>query len=140
MGSLVLYMVLTVLSAGLCFFIQTLGKEFLGQWSGFLFAGDSFRYNYVMYVIGLAVFCTSLSLMYKYIVQKKLETYSINKVAAVIVVIIMCIVMFAALVFESFVILGMNSSLKPEVLFYITVIGWPMGTMIYMFVRLMLDL
>ena len=140
MGSLVLYMVLTVLSAGLCFFIQTLGKEFLGQWSGFLFAGDSFRYNYVMYVIGLAVFCTSLILMYKYIVQKKLETYSINKVAAVIVVIIMCIVMFAALVFESFVILGMNSSLKPEVLFYITVIGWPMGTMIYMFVRLMLDL
>ncbi len=140
MGSLVLYMVLTVLSAGLCFFIQTLGKEFLGQWSGFLFAGDSFRYNYVMYVIGLAVFCTSLSLMYKYIVQKKLETYSINKVAAVIVVIIMCIVMFAALVFESFVILGMNSSLKPEVLFYITVIGWPIGTMIYMFVRLMLDL
>ena len=140
MGSLVLYMVLTVLSAGLCFFIQTLGKEFLGQWSGFLFAGDSFRYNYVMYVIGLAVFCTSLSLMYKYIVQKKLETYSINKVAAVIVVILMCIVMFAALVFESFVILGMNSSLKPEVLFYITVIGWPIGTMIYMFVRLMLDL
>ena len=140
MGSLVLYMVLTVLSAGLCFFIQTLGKEFLGQWSGFLFAGDSFRYNYVMYVIGLAIFCTSLSLMYKYIVQKKLETYSINKVAAVIVVIIMCIVMFAALVFESFVILGMNSSLKPEVLFYITVIGWPIGTMIYMFVRLMLDL
>lgn len=140
MGSLVLYMVLTVLSAGLCFFIQTLGKEFLGQWSGFLFAGDSFRYNYVMYVIGLAVFCTSLILMYKYIVQKKLETYSINKVAAVIVVIIMCIVMFAALVFESFVILGMNSSLKPEVLFYITVIGWPIGTMIYMFVRLMLDL
>ena len=140
MGSLVLYMVLTVLSAGLCFFIQTLGKEFLGQWSGFLFAGDSFRYNYVMYVIGLAVFCTSLSLMYKHIVQKKLETYSINKVAAVIVVILMCIVMFAALLFESFVILGMNSSLKPEVLFYITVIGWPIGTMIYMFVRLMLDL
>ena len=140
MGSLVLYMVLTVLSAGLCFFIQTLGKEFLGQWSGFLFAGDSFRYNYVMYVIGLAIFCTSLSLMYKYIVQKKPETYSINKVAAVIVVILMCIVMFAALVFESFVILGMNSSLKPEVLFYITVIGWPIGTMIYMFVRLMLDL
>ena len=93
-----------------------------------------------MYVIGLAIFCTSLSLMYKYIVQKKLETYSINKVAAVIVVIIMCIVMFAALVFESFVILGMNSSLKPEVLFYITIFGWPMGTMIYMFVRLMLDL
>ena len=60
--------------------------------------------------------------------------------AAVIVVILMCIVMFAALVFVSFVILGMNSSLKPEVLFYITVIGWPMGTMIYMFVRLMLDL
>lgn len=140
MGSLVLYMVLTVLSAGLCFFIQTLGKEFLGQWSGFLFAGDSFRYNYVMYVIGLAVFCTSLSLMYKYIVQKKLETYSINKVAAVIVVILMCIVMFAALVFESFVILGMNSSLKPEVLFYITIFGLPIGTMIYMFVRLMLDL
>ena len=140
MGSLVLYMVLTVLSAGLCFFIQTLGKEFLGQWSGFLFAGDSFRYNYVMYVIGLAVFCTSLSLMYKYIVQKKLETYSINKVAAVIVVILMCIVMFAALVFVSFVILGMNSSLKPEVLFYITIFGWPIGTMIYMFVRLMLDL
>lgn len=140
MGSLVLYMVLTVLSAGLCFFIQTLGKEFLGQWSGFLFAGDSFRYNYVMYFIGLAIFCTSLSLMYKYIVQKKLETYSINKVAAVIVVILMCIVMFAALVFESFVILGMNSSLKPEVLFYITIFGWPIGTMIYMFVRLMLDL
>ena len=140
MGSLVLYMVLTVLSAGLCFFIQTLGKEFLGQWSGFLFAGDSFRYNYVMYVIGLAIFCTSLILMYKYIVQKKLETYSINKVAAVIVVILMCIVMFAALVFVSFVILGMNSSLKPEVLFYITIFGWPMGTMIYMFVRLMLDL
>lgn len=37
-------------------------------------------------------------------------------------------------------VLYMNSSLKPEVLFYITVIGWPMGTMIYMFVRLMLDL
>ena len=143
MGSICIYMVMTILSACLCGFVQTLGKVYAGQWSSFISYGDRFRYNYVIYFIGLVLFLASLNIIYKLFLKKKLEIIvfsSSDKVAAVAAVIIGCIIMFAALIMESFVILGRTGQLKPDVLFYLTLLGWPVGTMIYLLVKMNLDM
>ena len=143
MGSICLYMILTILSACLCGLVQTLGKVYLGQWSSFVSNGDNFRYNYVVYFIGLVLFLASLNILYKLILKKKFEStefYSTDKTVAVIIVVVGCILMFAALIMGAFAVLGMTDNLGPYVLFYLTLIGWPVGTLIYMLVKIMLDM
>ena len=139
MGIICLYMILAILSACLCGFIQTLGKVYIGPWSSFISSGDNYRYNYIMYVIGFVMFFAFLHLLYKALLKKRLEAtvmYKGDKIFAVIATIIGCILMFAALIFETLLLFGFTDNIGPEFLFYLTLIGWPIGTMIYLFVRL----
>ena len=97
----------------------------------------------MVYFIGLVLFLASLNILYKLILKKKFEStefYSNDKVIAVIIVVVGCILMFAALIMGAFALLGMTDNLGPYVLFYLTIIGWPVGTLIYMLVKIMLDM
>ena len=143
MFSVCIYMVLIILSACLFGFVQTLGKVYVSEWSSILATGSSYRYNYVIYFIGLVLFLASMNILYRIFLKKKLEITPFNsheKTASVILVIFGCLVMFIALLIGSMALLGMTDHLVPNVLFYITLIGWPVVTMIYMLVKLSLNM
>ena len=143
MGIICLYMLLVIFTACLCELVQLIGKVYIGPWSSFISTGDNYRYNYVMYFVGIVLFFGLLILLYKVMLKKKLETtelYRGDKIFAVISVIVGCILMFVALIAVAFVALGMTDNIGPEVMFYTTMIGWPVGTMIYLLVRLSMDM
>ncbi len=143
MGIICLYMLLAILAACLCEFVQLIGKVYEGPWSSFISSGDNYRYNYISYIVGLVLFFGILVLLYRVLLKKKLETtelYRGDKIFAVISVIVGCILMFVALIALIFVVLGMTDNIGPEVMFYTTMIGWPVGTMIYLLVRLSMDM
>ena len=66
--------------------------------------------------------------------------YRGDKIFAVIVTIIGCVLMFASLVFEALLIFGITDNIGPDFLFYLTLCGWPAGTMVYLLVRLSMDM
>lgn len=143
MGIICLYMLLAILAACLCELVQLIGKVYLGTWSSFISTGDSYRYNYVMYFVGLVLFFGLLILLYKVMLKKKLETtemYKGDKIFAVIAVIVGCILMFVALIAVILVVFGMTDNIGPEAMFYLTWIGWPVGAMIYLLVNLSMDM
>ena len=143
MGIICLYMLLVTITACLCGYVQTLGKVYVGTWSSFISNGNNFRYNYIIYSIGFVLFFGLMIMLYKILIKKHLETtvlYRGDKIFAIIVTIIGCVIMFASLVFESLLLFGMTDNIGPEVLVYMTVIGFPMGTMGYLILRLSMDM
>ena len=143
MGIICLYMLFVIIAACLCGYVQTLGKVYIGQWSTFISNGKNFRYNYIIYFIGFVLFFGVMIMLYKMLIKKHLETtvlYRGDKIFAIIVTIIGCVIMFASLVFESLLLFGMTDNIGPEVLVYMTVIGFPMGTMGYLILRLSMDM
>ena len=142
MGFIILYMLLLIPVACLCEYIQTLGKIYIGNYSSFIFSGDNFRYNYVMYFIGMAIYAGSVYFLYK-LLKKRLDIIILSrteKFLSVVFVLIGGILMFAAMIFVLFLMFGMNDNIRPEALLWITAAGWPVGTMIFMFIRLSMDM
>ena len=136
-------MILMIAAAGICEFIQYLGKVYVGPWSSFVMAGDNFRFNYLSYTIGLVLFLCILFFSYRFILKKRFEKdtlYKLEKIIAVIIVIILSLIMVGVLVIVNLLILGFNNNIGSDVLLYITVIGWPAITMIFLFVNFSLDI
>lgn len=142
MGFLILYMVLLIPIACLCEYIQTLGKTFIGNYSSFITSGDNFEYNYLMYVVGFVIYAGAVYILYR-LMKKRVDITVFSgaeKFGAVAVVLFFGILMFAAMIFVLFLMFGMTSNINPEALLWITVAGWPVGTMIFLFIRLSMDM
>ncbi len=140
---IILYLLLTIVAAAACSFIQCLRRVYIRDYSSFITSGSIYRYNYVMYFIGLALFILILGLGYKLIVAKHLETTVLSrmdKVLAVIASIVVVILMLSALVFEAFILFGMTDKIGPDALFYATFLGWPIMTMVFMLYKISIDL
>ena len=45
-----------------------------------------------------------------------------------------------AMIYVLFLMFGMTDNINPEALLWITVAGWPVGTMIFLFIRLSMDM
>lgn len=142
MGFIILYMLLLIPMACLCEYIQTLGKTFIGNYSSFIFSGKNFEYNYLMYFLGLVIYACSVYFIYK-LLKKRLDIIILSrteKFLSVVFVLIGGILMFAAMIYVLFLMFGMTGNMNPEALLWITVAGWPVGTMIFLFIRLSMDM
>ncbi len=142
MLALYVYMLLMIIVAVGCDFFQLLGKKYVGEWSSLIATGSTFKYNYIVYIIGLWLFFSVMYLLYKHVVKKKFEVTTFNshqKIEATIVVIVGGILMLAALFVKSLVIDG-NNNFTPQFFRYITVFGWPLLTTIIMLVRVNTDM
>ena len=143
MGMIALYMLLVIVAAFVSAFVQTIAKVYVGPWSSFIADGDNYRYNYILYFIGLVMFCALVHLLYNVLLKKRLAETVIfrgDKIATVVVVLIGCALMFVALLAETFLLFGLTNNIGPDGLSYLTLLGWPVATAIYMFVRLSMDL
>ena len=143
LGWIFLYMLMMIVAAGICEFIQYLGKIYDGPWSSFVMDGDNFRFNYLSYTIGILLFLVILFFSYRFILKKKFETntlYRYEKIVAVILVIFLSILMVVGLVAESILILGFTNNIGPDSMLWLTVLGWPAITMVFVLVNLCLDM
>lgn len=115
--------------------IQFLGRKYVRSSSGIIFSGDVYRYNYFMYIIGLIVYFIVFILVYRKYIEKYVLEIREEKTGTKILICLVCIffafVMFFALVFCMFAILGLGDDMIPGILMTITGIGWPAVTALY---------
>ena len=143
---IILYMLLVIISADLCFLLQMIGGLTIETSSGVISFPDSLMFSYVMYFIGLILYFTLCHILYQKLVKKHLEITVLSgrkKLFIFIMAIIGC-----ALLFYSFMVLAldlsftpfMNNSTLPGNLGLVTFYGWPIITTGYVLVRLSLDM
>ena len=95
-----------------------------------------------MYVVGFVIYAGAVYFLYR-LMKKRVDITVFSgaeKFGAVAVVLFFGILMFAAMIYVLFLMFGMTSNMNPEALLWITVAGWPVGTMIFLFIRLSMDM
>lgn len=133
-----LYMIILIAAACLGESVQMIGKIYVGEWSSFISSGSDFRYNYAMYIIGMVFFFGIMHVLYERLLKARYDIrvkYFGENIFTCIVIIIGCILMFAAMIIEVLCIFGFTNNIGPDVLFWITMAGWPIGTAIYLLFR-----
>ena len=125
------YSFLVMLLAALACFVQFLGNEYSHQSSGFIFSGDVYSYNVIMYLTGAVFFAVGALFLYRVIFSKYVDELAGLDVGYSIIVwilsLVMAAVMWWGLIVEYFLYCGFGS-MDPESLIWVTVIGWPMYT------------
>ncbi len=138
-----LYLLGAILAAMVGSMIQLIGKEYIGEHSSFIFRGDVYKYNTFAYIVGIVVFAEFILLCHKYLVRKFAanisELHPALKVVYMLVTPLFGILMFMGLLSVLYILLESGDALSPEILFGITVAGWPVVTVIYMFIVIILN-
>lgn len=130
-GMELVYMLLVMVLAALACFVQFLGNEYSHQTSSFIFSGDVYSYNVIMYLIGAIFFVVGAYILYRVIFSKYVDELAGFNVGYSIIVwilsLVMAVVMWWGLIVEYFLYCGFGS-MDPESLIWVTVIGWPVYT------------
>lgn len=136
LGSEALYLLATVIVAGLAALLQTLGRTYEGKYSGFLFTGDEYSYNILFYILGIVIFVGFMVLGYRFFLSKRLtelyRTGAAIKIFFFVVAVLFALLMLAAIVFCLFLLLGMNDNMRPVWMENITGFGWPIFSLAFM--------
>ncbi|MCQ2531250.1 MAG: hypothetical protein MJ093_00915 [Saccharofermentans sp.] len=132
-----LFMLLLILVACVAALIQSLFKVYAGEYSSFIFSGTNYKYNRIMYVIGLFIFLAGLAGLYTKLLDKdfvKLSQLSlVQKIVSLALLVVWAFVMVVAEVMTMFsMVLGMSRNLIPEFWLYVTVFGWPVLTLVFL--------
>lgn len=131
----ILFLLIAVALAGAFAMFQTIGKEFAGESSSFIFSSTNYDYNVLIYVLGMALFLGSLLVTYHFLLKKympALKEESGIRVVFGVLAFLFSVVMLAVLAFALFAMVGMAGNLKPDWMMFFTVIGWPILTFTFM--------
>ena len=131
----ILFLLIAVALAGAFAMFQTIGKEFAGESSSFIFSSTNYDYNVLIYVLGMALFLGGLLVTYHFLLKKympALKEESGIRVVFGVLAFLFSVVMLAVLAFALFAMVGMTGNLKPEWMMFFTVIGWPILTFTFM--------
>ena len=131
----ILFLLIMIALAGVSAMIQTIGKEFAGESSSFIFSSTNYDYNVLIYVLGMALFLGGLLVTYHFLLKKympALKEESGIRVVFGVLAFLFSVVMLAVLAFALFAMVGMTGNLKPEWMMFFTVIGWPILTFTFM--------
>ena len=131
----ILFLLIAVALAGAFAMFQTIGKEFVGESSSFIFSSTNYDYNVLIYVLGMALFLGGLLVTYHFLLKKympSLKEESSIRVAFGLLAFLFSVVMLAVLAFALFAMVGMAGNLKPDWMMFFTVIGWPILTFTFM--------
>ena len=131
----ILFLLIAVALAGAFAMFQTIGKEFAGESSSFIFSSTNYDYNVLIYVLGMALFLGGLLVTYHFLLKKympALKEESGIRVVFGVLAFLFSVVMLAVLAFALFAMVGMAGNLKPDWMMFFTVIGWPILTFAFM--------
>ena len=131
----ILFLLIAVALAGAFAMFQTIGKEFAGESSSFIFSSTNYDYNVLIYVLGVTLFLGGLLVTYHFLLKKympALKEESGIRVAFGLLAFLFSVVMLAVLAFALFAMVGMAGNLKPDWMMLFTVIGWPILTFAFM--------
>lgn len=131
----ILFLLIAVALAGAFAMFQTIGKEFAGESSSFIFSSTNYDYNVLIYVLGMALFLGGLLVTYHFLLKKympALKEESGIRVVFGVLAFLFSVVMLAVLAFALFAMVGMAGNLKPDWMMFFTVIGWPILTFTFM--------
>ena len=131
----ILFLLIAVALAGAFAMFQTIGKEFAGESSSFIFSSTNYDYNVLIYVLGMALFLGGLLVTYHFLLKKympALKEESGVRVVFGVLAFLFSVVMLAVLAFALFAMVGMTGNLKPDWMMFFTVIGWPILTFTFM--------
>ena len=138
-----LYLLAAIVVAALANMIQLIAKEYAGEHSSFIFRGDVYKYNIYAYLGGILVFAEFILLCHKHLVKKFAknisELHPLLKAVYLLAVLAFGALMCACLLSELFILLETGDALTPEILFGVTVFGWPVVIVIYMIIVIALN-
>lgn len=131
----ILFLLIAVALAGAFAMFQTIGKEFAGESSSFIFSSTNYDYNVLFYVLGMVLFLGGLLVTYHFLLKKYMP--ALKEESGILVVFgvlafLFSVVMLAVLAFALFAMVGMAGNLKPDWMMFFTVIGWPILTFTFM--------
>ena len=131
----ILFLLIAVALAGAFAMFQTIGKEFAGESSSFIFSSTNYDYNVLIYVLGMALFLGGLLVTYHFLLKKYMQALKEEsgiRVVFGVLAFLFSVVMLAVLAFALFAMVGMAGNLKPDWMMLFTVIGWPILTFTFM--------
>jgi hypothetical protein len=139
----VLFLLIAVALASAAALIQTIGKEFAGESSSFIFSSTNYDYNVLSYLLGVALFIGGVLITYHFMLKKymtALKEDSGIRVAFGLLAFLLSAAMLAVIVFILFAMLGIAGNLKPDWMMLFTAIGWPVLTFLFMIVMMILEI
>ena len=131
----ILFLLIVVALAGMAAMIQTIGKEFAGNNSSFIFSSANYDYNVLIYNLGMAVFLGGMLVTYSFLLNKHmpvLKEESGIRVAFGLLAFFFSVTMVATNALALFAMVGMAGNLKPDWMMFFTVLGWPVLTFAFM--------
>ncbi|MBQ5329685.1 MAG: hypothetical protein J6F31_00375 [Oscillospiraceae bacterium] len=135
-----LYLLLAGAAGFGCTLLQFVGRRFVDSYSSFIFSGNIYTYHPLFYILGIVLYCGGVHLSGKLFFRKLIYDPVTNsggfKAAYIVTALIFCFLMVIANVFAAFILCGMTVSMRPEELAFLTVLGLPAATFIYMIVIL----
>ena len=130
-----LYMLLATLAACGSALLQTLFKRFAYHYSSFIFSGSNYYYNVFMYILGIVIYFSAAYFLYKKYRERFESVTELNillRIAAWIVFLLWGFIMMISELMVLFaLVLGLTNNLIPEILLYISIIGWPIVTVVF---------
>ena len=123
------FMIFTIIIAGICCAIQFIGKKYVEHWSGSVFNGDVYRYNYVMYVIGILLYFVSLIFVYKKLLSQVIGKLVNYHYLLIIIAWILCPLWVFIMLYSQLIIATVNlnlwNNMESTTMILVTIIGWP---------------
>ena len=123
LGFEALYLLLTVIVAGISALIQMIGRTYAGHYSSFIFSGSNYTYNPILYFFGLVIF-----IGYIFFLKKKITGLSepgfLPRILFPVIAVIFSLLIIAAVVVCEVLVLGINFNMRPEAMFVLTNFGW----------------
>ena len=139
----ILFLLITVALAAVAAMIQTIGKEFSGKSSSFIFSSKNYDYNVLAYLLGMVLFLGGMWVAYHFLLKKCMVALTEDggtRVIFGVLAFLISVAMLAANAFTLFAMMGMGSSLKPDWMMLFTVIGWPIITFAFMIGMMILEM
>ena len=131
----ILFLLIMIALAGVSAMIQTIGKDFAGKSSSFIFSSTNYDYNVLIYILGMAVFLGGMLVTYYFLLKKHmpvLKEESGIRVAFGLLTFFFSVTMVATNALALFAMVGMAGNLKPDWMMFFTVLGWPVLTFSFM--------
>ena len=137
-GSEVLFLLASTVVAGLATLLQIVGRSHIGNYSGFIWSGNEYRYNAFFYILGMVLFVGFMILGYKFFLKERISDLSqagiVPKIIFPLIALVFSILILAVIVFCLFLMMGLTDNMRPLWMVYITGFGWPVFSLIFMIV------
>jgi len=137
-GSEVLYLLASVIVAGLATLLQIACRSYEGNYSSFIWSGSEYRYNDFFYILGMILFVGFMITGYKFFLKERISNLSqvgiVPKIIFSVIALGFSILMLAAIVFSLFLMTGLTDNMRPLWMVYVTGFGWPIFCLVFMIV------